>query len=654
MVQIRNMNPLIVPGDDFYLYVNGDWISDHPVPPDKTAYDVFTELNDTTEEHLRSLIEEVAGNSGAEQGSLPRKIGDLYRTGMDSDTIERLGLTPIHEVLDRIESIHQVSDIQPVIAYLVTCGIAACFELFAEIDAKNSTMMIAGLAQGGLGLPNKEYYLKEDPESKNIRIKYQDHIAKMCGFLDISADSARTAAETVMNMETRLAEASFSPEENRDPNATYHKVSIDGLQEISPGIDWTAFFPIIGHPGIEEINVHQPRFFTELGRMVSNIGIDEWKIFLRWKVITTLAPFLDSRIEQENFAFYGKILNGQPRMKPRWKRVLATVNFALGEAIGKLYVERYFPPEAKKRMIALVENLIETFRSRIEHLSWMGPDTRKEALEKLSRIHLKIGYPDIWQEYRELEIDSGPYVINVLRAMKYDFRKGPQGLDKAGKPVDRTTWYMHPQTINAYYDPGMNEIVFPAAILQPPFFGMDADDAANYGAIGAVIGHEMTHGFDDTGRKYDRDGNLRDWWTEEDEKKFTRKAQVLADQYSAQEVLPGLHANGRLTLGEDIADFGGLTIAYHAYVKLNKEHGKSQDPDGFTDIQRFFISYATIWRENIRPEALRNHVLSDVHAPNHLRVNCVVFNMPEFYAAFPDITPENKLYRPPEQRPEIW
>jgi len=654
MAQASDMEPSIAPGDDFYQYVNGDWISGHPVPPDKTAYDVFTELNDTTEEHLLLLIEEVAGNSGAEPGSLPQKIRDLYRTGMDIDAIERLGLTPITEMMDRIESVHQVSDLHSVVAYLVTCGIAPCFELSAEIDAKNSTMMIAGLAQGGLGFPNREYYLKEDPESENIRVRYRDHIANMFGFSGISAASSRMAAETVMDMETRLAKASFSPEENRDPDATYHKVSIDGLQEISPEIDWTAFFFIIGYPGIEEINVHQPHFFTELGRMVSTIGIEEWKTFFRWKVITILAPFLDSRFDEENFAFYGKILNGQPQMKPRWKRVLATVNFALGDAVGRLYVERYFPPEAKNRMLALVENLRETFRSRIEHLSWMGPDTKKEALQKLSRMDLKIGYPDTWQEYRELEIDTGSYVMNVLRAMKYDFRTGPQGLDRAGKPVDRTTWYMHPQTINAYYDPGMNEIVFPAAILQPPFFGMDADDAVNYGAIGAVIGHEMTHGFDDMGRKYDRDGNLRDWWTEDDEKEFTRQAQVLADQYSAQEVLPGLPANGRLTLGEDIADFGGFTIAYHAYAMLRDRSGKSRQPDGVIDFQRFFISYATIWRENIRPETLRNRVLSDVHAPNNLRVNGVVFNMPEFYSAFPDITPESRLYRPPEQRPEIW
>ncbi len=654
MEQNKDMDPSIAPGDDFYLDVNGDWISGHPVPPDKTSYDVFTELNDSTEDHLRLLIQEAAENSDAEQGSLLRKMGDLYRSGMDTDTIERLGLAPLHEILDRIESIHQESDIQPVIAHLVTCGIAPCFELFAEIDAKNSTMRIAGLAQGGLGLPNKEYYLKEDTESETIRVRYKDHIAKMCQFLDLSADFSRTAAETIMKMETRLARASFSPEENRDPDATYHKVGIDGLQDISPEIDWAAFFSMIGYPGIEVLNVHQPRFFTELGHMVSTLRMEEWKLFLRWKVITTLAPFLDSRFDQENFAFYGKILNGQPRMKPRWKRVLAMVNFALGEALGRMYVERYFPPEAKKRMLALVENLRETFRSRIEHLSWMGPDTRREALEKLSRMRLKIGYPDVWQDYKELEIGAGSYGMNVIRAMTFDFAKGPQGMDKAGKPVDRRTWYMHPQTVNAYYDPGLNEIVFPAAILQPPFFDMDADPAANYGAIGAIIGHEMTHGFDDTGRKYDREGNLRDWWTEEDEMKFMQKARVISDYYSAQEVLPGLTANGGLTLGENIADLGGLTIAYHAYAKLRDEPGEEGKTGGLNDFQRFFISYSTVWQENIRPEALRNRILSDVHAPNNLRVNCVVSNMPEFYAAFPGITPESRLYRTPDLRPEIW
>jgi putative endopeptidase len=654
MGQHMERDQSIAPGDDFYLYVNGDWIKDHPVPPDKTAYDVFTELNDITEGHLRSLVEEAAGHAGAKPASLQRKIGDLYRTGMDTASIERQGLNPITEDLDRISRIQQVSDLQAFIAYLVKCGIGPCFELFAEIDPKNSTMMIAGLAQGGLGLPNREYYLKEDTESEEIRARYQDHIAKMFQFLGTSTGSAREAAKTVMDMETRLAKASYSPEENRDPEATYHKLSPADLNEVAPGIDWTAFFSAIGYPDVREMNVHQPRFFKELGSMISTVGVEEWKIFLRWKLITALAPFLDSRFEQENFAFYGKVLNGQPRMKPRWKRVLATMNFALGDAVGRLYVERYFPPEAKKRMLDLVENLRESFRSRIEDLSWMGPDTKKEALQKLSRIDLKIGYPDTWQEYPDLEIDSDSYVMNVLRAMNYDFMKGPQGLDKAGKPVDRTTWYMHPQTINAYYDPGMNEIVFPAAILQPPFFGMDADDASNYGAIGAVIGHEMTHGFDDMGRKYDRDGNLRDWWTEDDEKEFMRRAKGLADQYGAEEVLPGLPANGRLTLGEDIADLGGLTIAYHAYAKLHKEDEEVRNSEGFTDFQRFFISYATIWRENIRPEALRNRVLSDVHAPNRLRVNCVVFNMPEFYSAFPGIKRESKLFRPPEKRPEIW
>jgi putative endopeptidase len=648
------MDPSVQPGDNFYQYVNGDWISEHPVPSDKSAYDVFIELNDSTEEHLHALVDEAARDPEAEPGSLTRKIGDLYRTGMDTSSIEHLGIAPVRVELERIDALHQISDIQVIIAHLVSRGFTPCFEMFAEIDSKNSTMMIAGLAQGGLGLPNKEYYLKEDTASEKIRTRYQAHITNMFKLSGTPAGSARTASEIIFEMETRLARASNSPAENRDPEATYHKMSIDDLKLIAPAIDWVAFFPAIGYPDIQEINVHQPRFLKELSVMLSTSGVNTWRIFLRWKLITELAPFLASHFEQENFDFYGKTLNGQPRMKPRWKRVLATVDYALGDALGRKYVERYFPPEARDRMLGLVENLKDTFRFRIENLSWMGKDTRKAALEKLARMQLKIGYPDRWRNYHDLEVDSDSYVMNAIRAMKYDFRTGPRGLEKAGKPVDRTTWYMHPQTINAYYDPGMNEIVFPAAILQPPFFAMDADDATNYGAIGAVIGHEMTHGFDDMGRKYDMDGNLHDWWTENDEKKFIRRAQALVDQYGAQEVLPGLLANGQLTIGENIADLGGLTIAFHAYAKLHKEQKNSRTVDGFTGFQRFFISYATIWRENIRPEAIRNQVLSDVHAPNHMRVNCVVFNMPEFYSAFPNITQKSGLYRPPEKRTTIW
>jgi putative endopeptidase len=643
------MDQSVSPGDDFYQYVNGDWIAAHPVPPDKTAFDAFTELNDTTEKQLRTLVEEAADNTEAAPGTPERMIGDLYRTGMDTDAIERMGLAPLKEYLERIDSLQNAGEVQSLIAWLVARGIDSCFGLSAEIDARNSTMMITGLEQGGLGLPNREYYLKDDAASAAMRMKYQAHIASMLAFLEKSANSARSDAETVMQMETRLAKASKSPEENRDPEATYHKVNRGELGTLCPEIEWDAFFDIIGYPEIHEINMHQTEFFTELGRMLADTGIDEWKAFLRWKLINGLAPFLDSRFEQENFAFYGKVLNGQPEMKPRWKRVLGAVNAVLGDATGRLYVERYFPPEAKKKTVALVENLRTAFRSRIENLSWMGPDTKKEALEKLSRVRLKIGYPDRWEEYRGLGIGTGSYAGDILIAMTWDFRNGPLGMEKAGKPVDPITWYMHPQTINAYYDPGMNEIVFPAAILQAPFFSMEATDAANYGAIGAVIGHEMTHGFDDMGRKYDSSGNLRDWWTKDDGEKFSREAQVLVDRYSAVEVLPGLYANGRLTLGENIADFGGLTIAYHAYADLihGKEHGAGE-------FRRLFTSYATIWRENIRSEALRNQVLSDVHAPTRLRVNCVVFDIPEFYEAFPEITPEGRLYQPPEKRPVIW
>jgi putative endopeptidase len=638
------MERSVSPGEDFYLFVNGDWISSHAVPPDKTAYDAFTEVSDATDDQLRSLIEEVAGDASRKAGTPARMIGDLYRSGMDTGSIERRGLSPIQAYLERIDGLKKAPELPMLLATLVMNGIDPCLNLSAEIDAKDSTRMIAGLEQGGLGLPNREYYLAEDPKSREVRNRYRAHITNMLSLL--GSNTAGEEAETVLQMETRLAKASLSPEENRDPEATYHRMSRDELKALTPETGWDTFFTAIGYPEIREINVHQPGFFGELGLMLSDTGMADWKSFLRWKLVNSLAPFLDSRFEQENFEFYGKALNGQPEMKPRWKRVLAALNYVLGDGVGQLYVGRYFPPEAKARMLSLVENLRTAFRGRLEQLSWMGPDTREEALEKLSRMRLKIGYPDRWDAYPDLEIGTDSYVENMLRGMAYDFKKGPLGLDKAGKPVDRAAWYMHPQTINAYYDPGGNEIVFPAAILQPPFFSMDAEDAANYGAIGAVIGHEMTHGFDDMGRKYDRYGNLREWWTKADEKEFIRQAQVIVDQYDAEEVLPGLPANGRLTLGENIADFGGLTIACQAYAAL------VQSPA--PDFRTLFISYATIWRENIRPEALRNQILSDPHAPNRLRVNCVVFNMPEFYDAFPEVTTASRMYRPPEKRPEIW
>jgi putative endopeptidase len=648
------MSDPVRPGDDFYEFVNGDWIQSHPVPADKSAYDTFTELNDTTEEHLRRIVEDLTSNTGAENPPLARKIGDFYRTGMDTTRIDAQGLQPLESIFSRIESLQDRSDLPELLALLVTSGIDPVFGIFAEIDARNSRMMIAGLSQGGLGLPNREYYLKDDAESKNIRNKYRDHIATMNGLLGEDDPSAHAAADTILQMEMRLAKVSFSPEENRDPVHTYHKLSLTDVHQLAPEIEWNTFLQGIGYPALTELNLHQPPFLQEVSGMIRSVPIEEWKVFLRWKVIDELAPFLDSRFEEEHFNFYGRVLNGQPEMKPRWKRVLAALQIVLGEALGKFYVEQYFSPDSRERAHTLVDNLRRSFRTRIEQLDWMNAATKKEALEKLSRMDFKIGYPDTWRDLRDLEVGTDSHVLNVLHSLTFDLRKGPQGLDKAGKPVDPDIWYMYPQTVNAYYDQSRNQFICPAAILQPPFFSAESEDAANYGAIGAVIGHEMTHGFDDMGRKYDRDGNLRDWWTPEDEKAFLQRAQDIIDQFDAIEVLPGLRANGRLTLGENIADLGGLTIAYHAYVNLSEGHPHATAINGYTDVQRFFLSYAKCWRESIRKEALRNRVLSDEHAPNRLRVNGPLFNMPEFYSAFPDISSEGALYRPPEKRQRIW
>ncbi len=616
-------------------------------------YGAFTELQDTAEKHLRLIIESAVDVSREPHNPDIRKIGDFYRTGMDLVTIEEEGMAPLKEEFDRIAALADTSDLHSLIAYLATCGINPLFGFFAETDPKDSTMMIAGMSQGGLGLPNRDYYTRDDAESMNLRKDYANHIRNMHVLLGDLPIIASEDADIVMNIETRLAHASNSPEENRDPELTYHKMSRSELVDAYPEFNWNTFFSEIGYPGISLVNIHQPRYFRELSRMTVLVPLNEWKIFLRWKLMSGLAPYLDSRIEQENFAFYGKRLNGQREMKPRWKRVVASTNDALGDAIGKIYVENYFPAASKHRIGILVGDLKDILRRRIEKLGWMDQETKKEALEKLQSMQFKIGYPDKWQDYRELKVYTGGYVRNILSASRYDVRSGPHGLEKIGKPVDHDAWFMTPQTVNAYYDQTLNEIVFPAAILQPPFFNAEGDDATNYGAIGAVIGHEMTHGFDDMGRKYDKDGNLRDWWTKVSAREYARRVQLLVDQYSAFEVIPGLNMNGHLTLGENIADFGGITLAYFAYIAA-RDRSEGAGKEHVQDIRRFFLGFASIWRESVRIEALRNGVLSDVHAPGRFRVNGTLFNMPEFYEAFPEIPPENRFFRAPEQRPVIW
>lgn len=648
-----NMNLSARQGDDFYEYVNGGWIKNHPVPPDKPSYGEVRVVRDKTDERVRALVEGAANNTTAEEGSMEQKIGEFYRVGLDTTALDRQGIAPLKEELARIDNISTILDVQNVSAHLLSYYIIdPFFTLYADADPKNSKMMMATLFQRGLGLPDRDYYFRQDNDSIKTRKDYLEHVAGMFTLLGDSPEVASKNAQTIMRMETRLANASFTNVENRDPVKTYNRMTMEELATFAPGYDWNMFTAEIGYPEIEEINVMNPSFVKELGAMMQNESVADWKTLLRWKLISATAPYLSSDFENESFDFNGRKLNGQEQMETRWKRVIKTENIFLGEPIGQLYVQKYFDQESKARMKDLVDNLKMAFRYRLRNLTWMGESTKGKALEKLDTMDVKVGYPDRWRDFSGLEIKNDSYVMNVLRAGNFEFDHGNNGMDKIGKPVNRDAWYMPPQAVNAYCDPTKNTIVFPAGILQPPFFNKEADDAINYGAIGAVIGHEMTHGFDDQGRQFDEDGNLTDWWTKEDADKFNNSTRILVEEYNKFEPLPDLHINGNLTLGENIADFGGLTMAYQAYMISLKE--EPEKIDGFTGDQRFFLGYSQIWRESTRNESLRTLVLTNPHSPTRFRVNGALFNVPEFYKAFPEIKPEDKLYRSEDQRPIIW
>jgi len=648
---VQNMDTKIKPGDDFYSYTDGTWLKNNPIPADKNSKDAFDELFERNRENIREIITEAASAKDVVAGSNKQKIGQFYKSGMDTVKIGEQGLKPLKIFFDKIESIKTIGDVQLTVAFFQKYSISTFFYLFSNQDSKNSNSVIAQCYQAGLGLPERDYYFNNDESTKKIRDKYLIHLTKMFELLKDEPTVAEKNARTVMSIETQLAKASFTNIENQDPQKTYNKFDLAGLNKLSPNIKWAAYFTQTGYPDLKEINIYQPGFFKELGNMMKSVSVNDWKTFLRWQLINSTASLLSNDFENQNFDFYYTTLSGQEKKEPRWKLVLDATSGSLGEAIGQLYVEKFFPPVAKERMTALVMNLKTSLKQRIENLAWMGPQTKKEALAKLDNMRVKVGYPNKWRDYSGLEITSDSYVMNVLNSQAFQFR---YTMNKVGKPVDREEWGMTPQTVNAGYYPNKNEIVFPAGILQPPFFNLDADDAVNYGAIGMVIGHEMTHGFDNQGRQFDKDGNLRDWWTKEDSKAFEDRAAILIDQYNHFEVLDSAFVNGKLTLGENIADLGGATISFNAY-KLSLAGKETPKPiDGFTDTQRFFLSYGQIWRTNMRDAELRKRVKTDEHSPAKVRINGVVYNMPEFYEAFPDVKPGDKLFRAPEQRPVIW
>jgi len=637
------------PADDFFHFANNGWMKKYPLPDDESRYGSFDQLGKETSEKVQSLVEELAV-AQHEQGTIEQKIGDFYAMGMDTANINTQGINPLKPEFEKIAAIQSIEGVQNQIAYFHLHGIGSLFGFFGSTDAKNSEMTIAHLSQGGLGMSDRDYYINTDARTSEIRDAYIKYIQDMLVLTGINQEDAINKASVIMNIETRLANASFTRLENRDPNATYNKKSKEEIKQLYSNLEIDNYFHNLGLEYDGDINVRQPKFFEEVNQMLADVNIEDWKTYLYWNLINSTASYLSTDFEELSFDFYGRAMQGSQKMRPRWRRVLASTNGALGDAIGQKFAEKYFPPQAKERMISLVENLRVALGQRIENLEWMSAETKGEAKEKLATIWVKIGYPDQWRDFSELKVGREAYVLNVLAANK---NNRIYNLNKIGKPVDKNEWFMTPQTVNAYYAPSLNEICFPAGILQPPFFYLDGDDAINYGAIGAVIGHEMSHGFDDQGRLYDKEGNLKEWWTDEDAERFNARTQVLVDQYNKIIVLGDLHADGQLSLGENIADLGGLNISYTAFKNAQKENPQNEKIDGYTTDQRFFLSWARVWAQNIRDKEIIRRTKEDVHSLGINRVNGPIANMPEFHAAF-NVKPGNNLYLPEEERASIW
>src|SRR5579864_7660418 len=563
-VELTILDKTCKPCDDFFNFANGEWLKKNPIPAAYPSWGRFNELAERNREELRGILESAAADSKAPSGSNEQKIGDFYASCMDEKQINAAGAKPLDPEFGRIAGINNAAGLQSEVAHLQRIGVGALFQFGSTQDMKDSTRVIGGADQGGLGLPDRDYYTKTDDKSKQIREQYQEHIAKMFGLVGDDAAKSAVEAKTILDLETRLAEASLTNVERRDPEKTYHKMSRPELQTLTPNWSWDAYFQQIGYSTIDSVDVSAPKFFETISREMKEIPVGDWQIYLRWHLLNSAAPWLSQPFVDEDFNFKGRVLQGTKELLPRWKRCVSATDRELGEALGQIYVEKYFPPRAKARAEEIVGHLVDALRDDLQTLSWMGPATRQQALAKLSKFTRKIGYPDKWRDYTAYRVDRTSYASNQMRGGEFAFQRD---LNKIGKPVDRAEWQMTPPTVNAYYDAEMNEIVFPAGILQPPFFDPDADDASNYGGMGAVIGHEMTHGFDDQGRKFDAEGNLRDWWTAEDQKNFNERAQCVKTQLESYKVQDNLHENGDLVLGESIADLGGLNIAFRALEK---------------------------------------------------------------------------------------
>ena len=645
-ITLENMDTSVRPGDDFFAYVNGKWVEETEIPADKSSYSVFASLNDEAQENVRAIIEESANGDFA-KGTDEQKVGDLYRSFMDMETRDARGLEPLQPELERIAAIDSHDDLAVYFAETVKRNLDAPFGFGQVADFKDPNYYMIYVGQSGLGLPDREYYLKDDEASATLREQYVAHIEKMFELAELEGGAA--AAGTIMALETRLAKENMTKEEARNWTANYNKVALEDLPALMPNFNWDGYIAEAGLDGVGSVVIFMTDYMRALDGIVADTDLDTWKTYLRWTALNNTASRLTTELDKQNFAFYGTTLSGTEEQQPMWRRAVSVVNGTLGEVVGKVYVKRHFPPEAKERMLELVGNLVAAYEKSIKELDWMSEETRAEALDKLSKFTPKIGYPDVWRDYSAVEVAADDYYGNIERAAIAEYERQ---LGRQGGKVDRTEWGMTPQQVNAYYMPPLNEIVFPAAILQPPFFDLTADDAVNYGAIGAVIGHEIGHGFDDSGSTFDGDGVMRNWWTKEDREEFEARTAKLIAQYDEFAPFDDLSVNGEFTLGENIGDLGGISIGLLAYkMSLNGE----EPPviDGFTGVQRVFLGYGQVWRNKYRDESLRLLIGTDPHSPAMYRANGAVRNVPEFYEAF-DVTPEDDLYLPPEERVKIW
>lgn len=653
-IDLSLMDKSVLPNDDFFNFVNGTWVKNTEIPADRTRWGSFDELRQKTDVDALAILEEAAKNPAYKSNTDQGKAINLYRSIMDTVARDKAGIKPLKPYLDKINKVKSVADLQKLILEMAPKGGIGFFGVGVGTDAKNSNRNVVNVGPGSLGLPDRDYYVSDDADSKEKRQKYVAHVARMLAFLGEKPQVAQKNAENILALEIAMSKPRLDRVERRDRRKTYNPMTVADLQKLTPAIQWESYIIGLGLPKVDTVIVSQPRYMEALQKIFTENKLEDWKAYMRWTLLNDAAGKLSTELETANWEFYSKTLSGAIKQRPRKERALQVINGATGEALGKLYVEKMFPAEAKTKAANMIKNVIKAYEIRINNLTWMSPQTKLSAIEKLNKMTIKIGYPDKWKDYSALSIQSpdegGTYFDNAMNISNWSFKKN---VEKMSKPVDKTEWGMSPQTVNAYFNPSNNEIVFPAAILQPPFYDYKADEAVNYGGIGAVIGHEISHGFDDSGSRYNADGNLVNWWTDEDLKQFTALGTALADQYSALEPLPGTKVDGKFTLGENIGDLGGINAAYDGLQLYLKENGNPGLIDGFTPEQRLFISWATIWRSKMRDEAIKNQVKTDPHSPGMYRAYVPLLNLDTFHQAF-GIKPGDGMYLEPSKRVKIW